>query len=330
MDILFIGGTGNISSDCAALLLARGHRVTLVTRGRTPVPSGFEAVVADHADAAAMRAALGRRHFDAVVNFIAYDVPDVQRDVELFRGRTGQYVFISTTVVYRKPPARLPITEADPLGNDFSLYGRKKQACEDFLRSHAGADLPVTIVRPSHTYSSRWIPNPVSSVGYTVAARLEQGRPVFIHDDGQGLWTLTSSADFAVGLAGLLGNPAALNDAFQITSDEVLTWNQIMAEISLALGVAAPAIVHIPTEVICEVEPVMHDKLKGDKAHPGVFDCAKVKRLVPDFACRTGFREGIRAAVAWFREDPSRQRPDASVDALFDRVIAAWDDRRRA
>lgn len=328
MDILFIGGTGNISSDCAALLLARGHRVTLVTRGRTPVPAGFEAVVADHADAAAMRAALGRRHFDAVVNFIAYDVPDVQRDVELFRGRTGQYVFISTTVVYRKPPARLPVSEADLLGNEFSLYGRKKQACEEFLREHAGADLPITIVRPSHTYSPRWIPNPVSSVGYTVAARLEQGRPVFIHDDGQGLWALTSSADFAVGLAGLLGNPAALNDAFQITSDEVLTWNQIMAEISLALGVAAPAIVHIPTEVICQIEPVMHDKLKGDKAHPGVFDCAKVKRLVPDFDCRTGFRQGIRAAVAWFREDPSRQRPDASVDALFDRVIAAWDRRR--
>lgn len=327
MDILFIGGTGNISADCAALLLARGHHVSLLTRGRTPVPAGYEAIRADHADAVAMRSVLGTRRFDAVVNFIGYDVPDVRLDAELFRGRTGQYVFISTTVVYRKPPAHLPVCETDPLGNEFSVYGRKKQACEDFLREQASADLPITIVRPSHTYSQRWIPNPVTSVGYTVAARLEQGRPVFIHDDGQGLWTLTASEDFAVGLAGLLGNPAALGETFQITSDEVLTWNQILAETSLALGVATPAIVHIPTDFISQVEPIMRDKLKGDKAHPGVFDNAKIKRAVPEFACRVSFREGIRRAVRWFREDPARRQINAPMDGIFDRVVAAWAQR---
>jgi len=327
MDILFIGGTGNISADCAALLLARGHHVSLLTRGKTPVPAGYEAITADHADAAAMRAALGSRRFDAVVNFIGYDVPDVRLDAELFRGRTGQYVFISTTVVYRKPPTRLPVTEADPLGNAFSAYGRKKHACEDFLREHAGADFPITIVRPSHTYSRRWIPNPVTSVGYTVAARMEQGRPVFIHDDGQGLWTLTASEDFAVGLAGLLGHPAAIGETFQITSDEVLTWNQILAETSRALGVSAPAIVHIPTDFISQVEPIMNDKLKGDKAHPGVFDNAKIKRVVPEFACRTSFREGIGRAVAWFREDAARRQVNPQIDAIFDQVVAAWQRR---
>jgi nucleoside-diphosphate-sugar epimerase len=330
MDVLFIGGTGNLSADCAALLRQRGHRVTLLTRGRLPVPAGYEALRADHADAAAMLAALNGRSFAAVVNFIGYDVPDVRLDAELFRGRTRQYVFISTTVVYRKPPARLPVTEAAPLGNEFSDYGRKKQACEDFLLERwRTTGFPVTIVRPSHTYSCQWIPNPVTSVGYTVAARLEQGRPVFVHDDGQGLWTLTASADFAVGLAGLLGQAAAIGECFQITADEVLTWNQILAEVALALGVERPHLVHIPSEFIAQVEPIMRDKLLGDKAHPGVFDNAKIKRAVPDFACPTSFRTGIRRSLAWFKADPARCQVNPQIDGIFDRVITAWEGRTR-
>lgn len=330
MDVLFIGGTGNISGDCAALLRRRGDRVALLTRGRLPVPPGYEAIRADHADPAALQAALAGRCFDAVVNFIGYDVPDVRLDAELLRGRTGQYVFISTTVVYRKPPTRLPVTETDALGNPFSDYGRRKLACEEYLLERfRSAAFPVTIVRPSHTYSCQWIPNPVTSIGYTVAARLEQGRPVFIHDDGQGLWTLTASADFAVGLAGLLGQAKAIGECFQITADEVLTWNQILAEIALALGVARPELVHIPSDFIARVEPIMHDKLLGDKAHPGVFDNAKIKRAVPEFTCPTSFRAGIRRSLAWFKEDPLRQRVNPHTDGIFDRVIAAWDGRGR-
>ncbi len=330
MDVLFIGGTGNISGDCAALLHRRGHRVALLTRGRLPVPAGYEAIRADHADPVALRAALAGRCFDAVVNFIGYDVPDVRLDAEFFQGRTSHYVFISTTVVYRKPPARLPVTEGDARGNAGSDYGRKKQACEDFLLERfRDAGFPVTIVRPSHTYSCQWIPNPVTSVGYTVAARLEQGRPVFVHDDGQGLWTLTASADFAVGLAGLLGQAAAIGECFQITADEVLTWNQILAEVALALGVERPNVVPIPSDFIARVEPIMHDKLLGDKAHPGVFDNAKIKRAVPDFACPTSFRTGIRRSLDWFRADPARRQVSPQIDAIFDRVIAAWEGRAR-
>jgi len=330
MDILLIGGTGNLSAECAAVLRGQGHRVALLTRGRQPVPSGYEAIRADHADASAMACALAGRRFDAVANFIGYDVPDVQRDADLLRGRVGQYLFISTTVVYRKPPTRLPVTEDEPQGNDFSQYGRRKQACEQFLLERLRTDgFPVTIVRPSHTYSCRWIPNPVTSAGYTVAARLEQGRPVFIHDDGQGLWTLTAAEDFAAGLAGLVGNAAAVGGCFHINADEVLTWNRIVAEIGLALGVERPEIVHIPTDFIAGVEPVMHDKLKGDKAHPGVFDTARLRRLVPGFECRTSFRAGIRRAVAWFREDAARRQVDPQIDGLFDRVIRAWEKHPR-
>lgn len=330
MDILFIGGTGNLSSECAAVLHGQGHRLALLTRGRQPVPAGYEAICADHADAAALATALAGRRFDAAVSFIGYDVPDVQRDAELLRGRVGHYVFISTTVVYRKPPSRLPVTEDEPQGNAFSLYGRRKQACEEYLLDRLRVDgFPVTIIRPSHTYSCRWIPNPVTSVGYTVAARIRQGRPVFIHDDGQGLWTLTAAEDFAVGLAGLVGNPAAIGGCFHINADEALTWNRIVAEIGTALGVERPEVVHIPTDFIAEVEPVMHDKLKGDKAHPGLFDTARLRRLVPGFECRTSFRAGIRRAVAWFDEDAARRQVDPQIDRIFDRVITAWERRSR-
>lgn len=325
MDILFLGGTGNISTDCAAKLRAEGHRVAMVTRGNSPVPEEYSFFRADRRNGAELRQALGNYRPDVVVDFIGYDVPDVQTTADVFAGRVSQYVFISTTVVYSKPPARLPVTEEDPLGNVYSAYGQKKQACEEFLLDcHRSGRLPVTIIRPSHTYSHRWMPNPVTSVGYTTAARLEQGKPVFIHDDGQGLWTLTSTRDFAVGLAGLIGCREALGEAIQITSDQVLTWNQIMAEIALSLGVQEPNIVHIPSTFIAEVCPVMHDKLMGDKAHPGVFDNAKIKHLVPDFECSISFRQGIREAVSWFRADSARQVVNPETDAIFDRVVAAW------
>ena len=206
------------------------------------MPPGYRAIQADRKDAAAMRAALKGVQPDVVINFLGYDLPDVQMDYELFNGAVRQYVFISSTVVYAKPPRQLPLTEDAPLGNPWWDYAQKKLACEQWLRQRRQeTGFPVTIVRPSHTYSKRWVPNPVSSGSYTFAARLEQGKPVFVHDDGESPWTLTTAADFAVGLAGLVGKTEAIGEAFHITSDEVLTWNQIYAEIAAALGVEVPA-----------------------------------------------------------------------------------------
>jgi len=325
MNILLLGGTGNISTDCAALLHDRGHHVLVLTRGRTPVPAEYTALVADCKDVNSLRRAVADVGIDVVIDFIGYDVPDLETTYEVFRDRVQQYIFISTTVVYRKPPEVLPVTEKSPLGNAFSAYGRKKQACEEFLMAcHGAGDLPVTIVRPSHTYSCRWVPNPVTSVGYTSAARLEAGKPIFIHGDGQGLWTLTASTDFAVGLAGLVGNTSALGEAFQITSDQVLTWSQVLVETCLALGIKHPDIVLIPTDFICEAAPIMCDKLKGDKAHHGVFDNSKIKHFVPDFECSKSFRQGIREAIAWFKADPARQTVNQEADAIFETVIRQW------
>ena len=325
MKILFLGGTGNISTDCAALLHKRGHEILVLTRGKTAVPPGYRAVQADRKDATAMRAALQGLQPEVVVNFLGYDLSDVQVDFDLFNGVVRQYVFISSTVVYAKPPQRLPLTEDAPLGNPFWDYAEKKLACERWLQERREeSGFPVTIVRPSHTYSKRWIPNPVSSGSYTFAARLEQGKPVFIHDEGESAWTLTTTADFAAGLAGLLGKPEAIGEAFHITSDEVLTWNQIYAEIAAALGVKSPQIVKVPTDFICQVAPQLTGTLKGDKAHPGVFDNSKIKRFVPEFRCRTPFRLGVRESVRWLREHPDQQNLRPELDQLIEKVIAAW------
>lgn len=330
MKVLFLGGTGNISTECAALLHERGHEVLVLNRGHSPVPAGWRALQADRKDAGAMRAALAGVKPEVVLNFLGYELADVQLDVELFNGVVRQYVFISSASVYAKPP-RLPLTEDAPLGNPWWDYAQKKVLCEQWLRGRwERTGFPVTIVRPSHTYSKRWLPNAVSSSSYTFAARLEQGKPVFVHDDGQTPWTMTAAADFAVGLAGLLGRADALGEAFHITSDEVLTWNQIYTEIADALGAPPPQIVKVPTEFICQVVPRMTGTLKGDKAHPGVFDNAKVKRFVPEFQCRIPFRAGARESVAWLRAHPGQQNLNPQFDAEIEAVIAAWRHRPAA
>ena len=328
MKILFIGGTGNISAECAALLYGRGHEILVLSRGQTAVPSEYRAIRADRKDPAATRAALKGVEPDVVLNFLGYDVPEVQMDYELFQGVVRQYVFISSTVVYARPPRNLPLTEDAPLGNPWWDYAQKKLACEQWLQQRRqDTGFPLTIVRPSHTYSKRWIPNAVSSGSYTFAARLEQGKPVFVHDDGQSPWTLTTAADFAVGLAGLLGKVEAIGEAFHITSDEVLTWNQIYAEIAAALGVQSPQIVKVPTDFICQVAPQMTGTLKGDKAHPGVFDNSKIKRFVPEFRCCTLFRQGVRDSVRWLREHPDQQNLKPELEALIEKVLTAWKTR---
>lgn len=327
MNLLFIGGTGNISSACAALLQQRGHEIWILSRGRRSVPEGYQAFAADRNDAASVRQALGKLKPDVVLNFIGYELSEVRSDYELFRD-VGQYLFISSTTVYAKPPTRLPIPDDAPLGNAFWPYAQKKQLCEEWLLEQWTRNgFPVTIVRPSLTYSHRWIPNPLSSSSYTFAKRLEEGKPVYVPDDGETPWTVTAADDFAVGLAGLVGRSETHGQAFHITSDEVLTWNRITAEIAAAVGATDPKILQIPTDFICDVAPQMVGTLKGDKSHPGVFDNRKIKRFVPDFVCRKPFRQGVRESVNWLRAHPAEQNLNAPLDAVCDAVVRAWQNR---
>ena len=324
MKVLFIGGTGVISSACSRLAVSRGIDLYLLNRGQTvrPIPEGAHILQGDIRDRASVDHALGDATFDVVVNWINFVPEHVEADIELFRDRTGQYVFISTASAYQKPLSNLPITESTPLVNPFWAYSRAKIACEErLMRAYRENKFPITIVRPSHTYDRTKVP----LIGhYTDIDRMRRGKKVIVHGDGTSLWVLTHHEDFAKGFVGLLGNPHALGHAFHITSDELLTWNQIYTTLAHAAGVE-PQIVHIPSDLIAAFEPEVGAGLLGDKAHSVIFDNSKIKRLVPDFEATIPFARGAEEIVAWFDGDPARRVVDEEVDHLIDRIIASYE-----
>lgn len=323
MKVLFIGGTGVISSACSALAVARGIDLYIMNRGQSdlrPAPADAHLLYADIRQPQSAAAALGDMTFDAVVDWVAFTPDHIETDLNLFRGRTGQYIFISSASAYQTPPTHLPITESTPLHNPVWRYSQNKIACELRLqRAYRDESFPITIVRPSHTYDATLVP---LRGRYTTLHRMRQGKPIIIHGDGSSLWTLTHNTDFAKGLIGLLGNPAAIGHAVQITSDELLTWNQIAEMLAGALGVTAN-IVHVPSDFIAKFDAEWGAGLLGDKTHSVIFDNSKIKRLVPDFVCTVPFAQGAREIVDWYLADPARQQVDADFDALVDRIIAA-------
>ena len=321
--ILIIGGNGIISGSVTRLAVERGMAVMLVNRGTSttrPPIDGVESMIGDADDAASLRAAVGTREFDVVVNFRAFTPAQVRADVELFSGRTGQYVFVSSASAYQKPVAHLPIVEATPLRNPFWEYSRNKIACEDLLvAEYRESCFPMTIVRPSHTYDSTLIPLDGS---WTALDRLRRGVPIVLHGDGTSLWTLTNARDFAGAFVGLLGNPHALGAAVQITSDESLTWNAIAGLLADALGVEA-RIVHVASETLAK-HVNYGDGLLGDKAHSVVFDNSRVKSLVPGWQAIIPFSSGAREIVEWHLADPARRVVDAGLSATYDRLVAQF------
>jgi nucleoside-diphosphate-sugar epimerase len=325
LKVLFIGGSGRISSACSQRAVALGQELYVLNRGRTTsrsLPAGVHVLEADVRDPAAVRAAVGTHEFDAVADFLAFDPQHVQAAIDIFAGRAGQYVFISSASAYQKPVARLPITESTPLRNPVWPYSQAKIACEDLLvRVYRETGFPMTIVRPSHTYDRTSVP--CSGGGWTVIERMRAGRPVVVHGDGTSLWTLTHHADFAKAFVGLLGLPQAIGDSFHITSDEVLTWDQIH-EILGAAGGAAPEIVHVPSDAIAALDEEWGRSLLGDKAHSVIFDNAKVKALVPDYVASIPFARGAREIVAWHDEDPARRAVDERMDVLMDALVARF------
>lgn len=320
MKILFIGGTGVISSACTALAAQRGMELYLLNRGQSqrPIPEGVKIIQADIRQPAQTAATIAGMEFDSVVDWIAYTPEQVQVDLELFRGKTGQYIFISSASAYQKPPRSLPITESTPLHNPFWEYSRQKAACEAMLMdAYRQEDFPITIVRPSHTYDRTLFP---ITGGYTQVGRMRAGKPVVVHGDGTSLWTLTHHTDFAVGLVGLLGHPQALGEAFHITSDEWLTWNQINEIIADAAGVK-PSIVHAPSEIIARFDAQWGDSLLGDKSFSAIFDNSKIRRLAPEFRPVIPFWQGAQEIMAWYDADPARQVINPYVDAAQDKII---------
>jgi len=323
MKALFIGGTGNISSACSKLALERGVELYLLNRGQSlrPLPEGARVINADIRDPNAAREALGSLRFDVVADFIAFTPQHIETDLELFRGRTGQYLFISSASAYQTPPATLPVTEAAILDNPVWQYSRDKAACEErLLRAYREEKFPFTIVRPSHTYSEVYVP---VHGNWTTIDRMLRGLPVIVHGDGTSLWTLTHSSDFAKGFVGLLGSSRAIGEAYHITSDEWLTWNQIHEILAAAVGVQ-PRLVHVPSDLIAAYDPIWGESLLGDKAHSFILDNSKIKRVVPDFVCTTPFSRGAEEIIAWHRADPARQKVDENFNAICERILSAY------
>ena len=324
MKVLFIGGTGIISSACTQRAVDQGIDLYHLNRGESkrPTPEGVKVLHADIRDEGYAKQALGDHTFDAVVDWIAFTPDHIETDIKLFSGRTKQYLFISSASAYHVPPLNLPITESCPLYNPYWQYSRDKIACEERLTTaYRDMGFPSTIVRPSHTYDCTLMP---MGYQYTVINRMRQGKKVIVHGDGTSLWTLTHHKDFAVGLVGLLGNDRAIGDAFHITNVETLTWNQIFEIMAAAAGVE-PDLVHIPSEFIAAFDPEWGAGLLGDKAHCKIFDNTKIKRTVAEFNPIIPFYQGAVEIMAYYDADPAHQVIDKKQDEMMDRIIMAYE-----
>ena len=325
MKVLFIGGTGNISTACTRLAAEKGIEIFLLNRGQSPSSLQGQAqfIMGDIRDVASAADILKHHRFDVVVDWVAYKPEHIETDISLFAGKIRQYVFISSAAVYQKPPRHYLVTESTPLENSFWQYGRDKIACEERLdRAHRDEGFPITVVRPSLTYGETWIPCAVGGHDYTVADRMRRGQKIIVHGDGQSLWTVTHNSDFAKGLIGLLGNEGAIGERYHITSDEVLTWDRIYMTIGAAAGVE-PELLHIPSELINAFDSRAGASLLGDKAYSIVYDNSKIKRAVPGFEATISFAEGMRRSLAWFDADPRRRTVNDEANRLMDRIVSS-------
>lgn len=328
MKVLFIGGTGNISTSVSQLAVERGFDLHLLNRGQTPVTiNGAKVITSDIKQPAQVEAALQGQYFDAVVNWIAFTEEDIERDLALFAGRCGQYIFISSASAYQKPLTYPIITESTPLANPWWQYSRNKIACEErLIRAYREDGFPATIVRPSHTYDTI-LPTAIGAGrSYVIPQRMLDGKPVIVHGDGTSLWALTHCEDFAKGFVGLLGHPQSIGQSFHITSDFLINWNQIYEQMGEALGVK-PNIVHIPSDFIYELDNNTGAGLVGDKMWSVIFDNSKIKTFVPDYVATIPFHVGIRRTLAWFQADPARMEVKPEDDALIERILTAYHNR---
>jgi nucleoside-diphosphate-sugar epimerase len=326
MKVLFIGGTGIISSACTQRALQLGIDVYHLNRGLSAGIrniTGIKTITADIRNEEESREALHGYVFDVVVDFISFETEHVQTAIRLFEGKTSQYIFISSASAYQTPPEQLPVTETTPLENPYWLYSRNKIACEKLLlETYESRQFPCTIVRPSHTYDKTVVP---LMGGYTTLQRMKKGLPIVQFGDGSSIWTLTHHRDFAVGLVGLFGQEKAIGECIHITSDEWLTWNDIIHILANELGVN-PKIVYIPSDIIARYDPEIGAGLLGDKTHSMIFDNSKIRKFVPEFNPKIPFREGAKEIIDWFNEKTVHSEPSAAINELMDKLISDFEN----
>lgn len=324
MKVLFIGGTGIISSACSDLALSRGIELWHLNRGQSqtlrPV-HGAKQLTGDIRNPRSIADTLEKHDWDVVVDFIAFVPEHIRTDIALFTGKTKQYIFISSASCYETAPRTWPVTEKTPAFNPYWTYSQNKIACEGILLNELQrARFPVTIVRPSHTYDKTLIP---FEGGYTVMNRIIENKTVVIPGDGSSLWTMTHHRDFAKGLVGLFGKEAAIGETYHITSDEYKSWYQIYLMFGNALGRHLD-MVFIPSNVIGRYDKAIGDSLMGDKSHSMIFDNSKIKAIVPDFICQTPLEQGVAEIVEWYRANPGHQKVDKRIDEMYDKIVDDW------
>jgi len=337
MKVLFVGGTGNISTAVSKLAVKNGYELYHLNRGKSLIENipGVKTLIGDINDEANVSEILNNDSWDVVVNWIVFTPDQIERDFRLFAGKTRQYIFISSASAYQKPLLNSIVTESTPLKNPYWKYSRDKIACEDLLNKYYREnDFPITIVRPSHTYGN-YIPSCFGfDHGYTMVNRMLTGKPILVPGTGLTRWTLTHANDFAKGFVGLLGHQDSIGHAFQLTSDEQLTWNQIYNEIGAAVN-CTPNLVHIPVDVLYKLASKysngkeniddLRGNLEGDKLTNVNFDNSKIKSFVPGFKATISFRDGVRRVVKWLNEDASRKVIGKQEDDKMDWMLKEWE-----
>lgn len=331
---LFIGGTGTVSTAVSELAVSKGWELYLLNRGNKPerVPAGAHVITGDIKDEEGVAKLIGGMKFDVVADFIAFEPFQIERDIRLFAQKTEQFIFISTVAVYQKPLPYYMITEGTPLGNSLSLYGRNKAACEERLKSeYLKNGFPFTVVRPGHTYDERSLPLSLQGKKgcWQVIDRIMKGKPVLIHGDGSSLWCLINNRDFAKGFVGIMGNRSARGESVHITSDELITWDQIYDRIGDALKMEVNKF-HVATDFLTTCDPSLAIDFTGDKSHSCAYDNSKIKRLVPGFAAATPFDQGSRICVEYMLSHPAMQQEDGVFDSFCDKIIKVQEEATAA
>jgi nucleoside-diphosphate-sugar epimerase len=332
MKVLFIGGTGLISQAVTELLVSKDYDLTVLNRGNNNdvLPEGVRHIKADIYNEDQMQEVLKKQNFDCVVEWIAFTKEHVERDVRLFKGKTKQYIFISSASAYHKPALDYPITEETPLSNPYWEYSRNKQYCEEYLFDIATEDFNVTIIRPSHTYNDTKLMIAIKTWGgeFGHIKRLQEGKPVIIPGDGTSLWTITHNTDFAFAFEAVIGNEEAYGQAYHITSDKVYTWERLNELMAKALGVK-PNVIHIPTDFILQYFPDMEGELLGDKTWSTIFDNSKIKALAPDFKAKVGYEDVVDKAIKYYLNTKEKQVVNEEFEKIYDEIILDYTRQKR-
>ncbi|MEE9430398.1 MAG: SDR family oxidoreductase [Melioribacteraceae bacterium] len=329
MKVLFIGGTGIISTAVSKLAVQKGIDLFLLNRGNRSefFPNGAKLLKGDINNFVETKKLLENYEFDVVVDWLGFTAEDMERDIKLFTNKTNQFVFISSASVYEKPSQNYLITESTPAINPYWEYAQDKIDCENrLLKEYEQTGFPITIVRPSFTYGVTSIPAAITSWKnpYTLIDRMRKGKKIIVHGDGSSLWVMTHNTDFAKGFVGLLGNEKAIGETFHITSDEVLSWDQIFNTIGKVAGVE-PYIIHIPTDFIYKVAPEIGVGLLGDKSVSVVFDNSKIKRFVPNFEAAVLYEEGIKKSLEWLEGNPNHCIIDEENNSTVDMILNKYE-----